>query len=83
MSNHEALLSFVDQLRAKGVRSYRGSFEDEVIELELGPPVVPEAQAGPPEPPHCKCGHGPHEHGPGYCLRGCEIEMCGDPTEAQ
>ncbi len=82
MSDFKELLGFVDALRSKGVRVFRGAFEGSPVEIELGPALEPTASTGPtlPDPDLCRCGHAGYEHGP-FCLRGCEPEKCVDPSK--
>lgn len=74
MTDHAPLLAFVDALRAKGVKTYRGVFGDGPIELELGPAVVADvAPAKTEDADLCRCGHKTWEHGgDGLCLL-CEV----------
>ncbi len=80
MSDHAALLSFVDQLRTKGVRVYEGPFADTSIKLELG--VIEQPMPVGPDTPkqaekdlcNCKCPIWAHTNG--FCLQGCAIESC-------
>jgi hypothetical protein len=78
--NLERMAQLVAMLRACGVRVYKSHHPTEGgIELELGPPVDNTPAAKPEaEAPWCKCGHGEAEHGGGYCLRGCDVEKCGE-----
>ena len=80
MGDHAELLSFVDQLRTKGVRVYEGPFAEHIIKLELGP-IDPGTPTGPDTPKdvekdlcNCKCHIA--EHTNGYCLNGCDITKC-------
>ncbi len=82
MSAHAGLLEFVDQLRAKGVRTYKGPFDDATVELELGPAVEAEAPQSTTKQPeldlcHCKCPV--YAHQGGLCLHGCEPALCAGP----
>ncbi len=78
MSDHAPLLAFIDALRAKGVRTFKGPLADSHVELELGPPVPVEVKAEKVvEADLCGCGHKTWEHGDrGLCLFGCEPEKC-------
>lgn len=79
----QALLTFVDRLRGAGVKSYKGQFDGDLIELELGPPVIAEPQPSKPEadPDKCRCGHMVYEHNQGLCLVGCDAEKCVEPEQ--
>ena len=80
------LLTFLDQLRSKGVRAYRGEFDGKRIEVELGPEVTQDAPGPatvkPEEPTLCRCGCAIYEHTNGLCLKGCEPEACAGPEES-
>lgn len=78
MSANSGLLAFIDQLRGKGVRTFKGPFEGDVIEVELGQPLLPDA---PPEPAGkdetvCACKCPVYAHTNGLCLAGCGPEKC-------
>jgi hypothetical protein len=79
MSDNSALLAFIDQLRGKGIRSFKGPFEEGVIELELGPALIPDPPASPTNAPDaslCNCKCPVYAHTNGLCLAGCEPEAC-------
>lgn len=81
MSDHAGLMTFIDTLRARGVKSYKGPFDVGTVELELGPPVLAEPkQDTTPDADLCKCGHhAAIEHNGSFCLSGCDIEKCHPP----
>ncbi len=79
----QPLFAFLDQLRGRGVRSFKGSFAGEAIEVELAPAIEPEAPGSPAtakrDPDLCRCGCPAYEHTNGLCLRGCEAIQCAGP----
>ena len=84
MSTPKTLPVFVAELRALGVRTYKGEFNGGTLELELGPPVDPEspqtAKDSVSDPiPRCHCGCAPWDHQNGLCLSGCEVALCAGP----
>lgn len=83
MSNNAALLAFVDALRGKGVRTYKGPFEEGTIEIELGPALIPDAPQTATEKDKslCGCGCPVYAHTNGLCLAGCEPEKCVEASE--
>jgi hypothetical protein len=82
MSDNTALLAFIDQLRGKGIRSFKGPFESGTIELELGPALIPDAPDEKPstavDSTKCHCGCFLYEHTNGLCtsMAGCDHEKC-------
>ncbi len=84
MSDHAELLSFVDQLRTKGVRVYEGPLEQngmsQPVRLELGP-IDQGTPTGPDTPRTiekdlCPCGCHIAEHTNGFCLNSCDVTKC-------
>lgn len=78
LSDNAELLTFIDQLRGKGIRVFKGPFGEGVVELELGPALVPDGPVGPEakDPSVCACGCPVYAHTQGLCLAGCEADKC-------
>lgn len=77
MSDNAALLAFIDQLRGKGIRTFKGPWEAGTIELELGPALIPDApEAATKDETLCHCKCPVYAHLNGLCLAGCEPESC-------
>ncbi len=85
LSQLASLVGFVTQLRSLGVRTFKGEFDGKPIEVELGPAPegAPATTTLEDDTERCRCGHGPHEHGGGFCLLGCEVEKCLNPEDKQ
>lgn len=76
---------FLDLLRLKGVKAYKGPSPDGAIEVELGLSVdnIEDAKPGTVvDPDACRCGHPPYAHMNGLCVQGCSVEMCAGPNAA-
>lgn len=75
------LFTFIDQLRARGVRTFKGKLDGEVVEIELGAAPVVDAPQGPAgkDETVCNCKCPVYAHTNGLCLAGCEPEACNGP----
>jgi hypothetical protein len=73
----------LDELRARGVKSYKdiagGGFEVEFFEPQAAPSAKAAAK---PVDDNCRCGHHKDdEHQSGLCMRGCDPLTCSPAPE--
>ncbi len=81
------LLQMIDELKARGLRSFSGTLDGSPVVIEFGPPQervsVDDKPVVSVDNEACRCGHAGFQHQIGLCLLGCDPEKCIEPDKVQ